>query len=436
MVARDDLPTLIGKPSPHGRHAAHVLAYVVTPPPGGTLAALDAIYGATSIPLGSTSSTHAPQATTPPSGSTSGASRLAALLCEHPEQWIQTPRPSARPRSRDHRPTLHGRRVGLLIADYGAVDASTSTTPQRKSPSRRSARRRHRHLANTSRSVAAIDVCAYQHDEHRPRPAIDRLQSALDLITRHATTCCSNPGQRHRPRCACHRRILATARPPGATTTACGTTHGRRRTYARRRATTPRPRHRAFRLGGLDPFGTVVADTLGSAHYGYCKVCTGCEVESPRLPRLCEAVGQGARAPTTCLRVPSAGRWPAAGPEVRSTQVLNRTWPRHCGLRPSDRWAASAGQPPVRPATRRYSTSAAQTPACSRCPTMFIRLMWQLQDSSDGVISRDFAHAPGRTRTSDTQIRSLVLYPLSYGRSRASYPAGWGMIRSWLRSRQ
>jgi transcriptional regulator with XRE-family HTH domain len=215
-----DLPTLIGKPSPHGRHAAHVLAYVVTPPPGGTLAALDAIYGADvdhwlHIIDPRTAGDHSSERVTERRFAL-GSSPYATPEQLDPDSLVQALDREVATIA----PTLHGRRVGLLIADCSAVmrylhDASAEVAVEAIWHDAVT------HIWQTRLGASpAIDVCAYQHDDIAALGlTIDRLQSALDLITRHDNVLLIQDNGIVRGAPAI-RRILATARPPGATTTA------------------------------------------------------------------------------------------------------------------------------------------------------------------------------------------------------------------------
>ena len=210
-----DVATLIERGGPPSADGPHVLAYVLSPPVGGILGTLDAKYGAT---VDHWLHIVDPRDAADDSGSRATTRRFA--LGAHP---YATPDfdPIALLEALDREVAalasdLHGKRVGLLIADCSAVmrylrDASSEVANEATWHDAVSRIWRARFGA-----PPAVDVCAYRHDDIAALGlTIDRLGIALELVSRHDQVLLIDGRETLRGAPAI-RRILAEARPPGA----------------------------------------------------------------------------------------------------------------------------------------------------------------------------------------------------------------------------
>jgi transcriptional regulator with XRE-family HTH domain len=210
-----DVSALISPASSPGDHAAHVLAYVLTPPPGGIIEALDATYGEA---VDHWLHIVDPRLPEEPASERVTLRRFALGLCPYATPYLDA---AALEAALDREvavlaPALRGRRVGLLIADCSAVmrflhDASAAVAMETIWHDL-VARVWQRRLG----APPAVDVCAYLHDDIIALGlTIDQLQTALDLVSRHDTVMLI---QDHRTLtgAAAIQRILIEARPSGA----------------------------------------------------------------------------------------------------------------------------------------------------------------------------------------------------------------------------
>jgi transcriptional regulator with XRE-family HTH domain len=193
---------------------AHVLVYVVAPPPTGLLGAVDAALGADVdhwLHLAD------PRRTDDDDPARATTRRFA--LGAHP---YATPHldPDALVAALDHEvavlATAHrGERVGLLIADCSAVmrylqDAAAEVALEATW---------HQHVRRIWQEhfggPPAVDVCAYDHDDLAALGlTIDQLATALELVSHHDHTMLLD-GDRAIAGAPAIRRILDEARPAG-----------------------------------------------------------------------------------------------------------------------------------------------------------------------------------------------------------------------------
>ena len=210
-----DVATLIGHAEPPRTHGAHVLAYVVSPPAEGLLAALDAQYGAT---VDHWLQIADPRTTEDGAGDRATVRRFAlgAYPYATPELDSEALLEALEREVVALAPAHRGRRIGLLIDDCSAVmrylrNASCAVAMEATWHDEVT-RIWQEHLG----SPPAIDVCAYRRDDIAALGlTIDQLETALDLISRHDHVLLIRDRETLRGAPAI-RRILAEARPPGA----------------------------------------------------------------------------------------------------------------------------------------------------------------------------------------------------------------------------
>jgi transcriptional regulator with XRE-family HTH domain len=214
-----DVATLLRGAEPPASHGEHVLAYVLAEPAGGIVAALDAQYGDAvdhwlhlADPRGR-------------DGDPDGRATTRRFTFGEPPYATPDLDPDALLQAVDREvaalaPAHHGARVGLVIADCSAVmrylrDASTEVALEATW-----------HGAVTEiwqtrlGAAPAVDVCAYRHDDIAALGlTIDGLATALDLVGRHDEVLLLDGAETVRGAPAI-RRILAGARPPGASSAA------------------------------------------------------------------------------------------------------------------------------------------------------------------------------------------------------------------------
>ena len=196
-------------------HGAHVLVYVVEPPPAGLLGAVDALLGANVDHWLHIADPRSAEANSPTRATIRrfafGAPPYATPHLD-PDALVDALDREVAALAVEHR----GERVGLLIADCSAVmrylqDAAAEVAREATWHDHVHGIW-HQHLGRPP----AVDVCAYDREDLTALGlTIDQLAIALELVSSHEVAIVLD-GDRALTGAPAIRRILEDARPPGA----------------------------------------------------------------------------------------------------------------------------------------------------------------------------------------------------------------------------
>ena len=193
---------------------AHVLAYVVSPPPAGLLGAIDALLGAEVDHW-----LHLADPRRPDGDDPARATTRRFALGDYPYTSVHLD-PDALVGALEHEvaelATAHrDERVGLLISDCSAVMRYLQDPAAEVALEATWHQHVHRIWEQHLGSAPAVDVCAYDHDDLAALGlTIDQLATALELVSRHDRTIVLD-GDRAVAGAPAIRRILDDTRPAG-----------------------------------------------------------------------------------------------------------------------------------------------------------------------------------------------------------------------------